>query len=484
MTLIQQIKNGENKTLEFKEGLPQNESIAKTAISFSNTSGGKLIIGVNDKREIVGIDDENIFELQDRITSIIFDSCSPNILPEIYTVNIDEKLLLVVEIFRGNLMPYYLKSDGKNKGTYIRIGASNRKAAFENIIELERQRRNIGFDEEIYYDIELDALDLSPLYEKFEKTDKKLNDEKLKNLKLIKTEHNITYPTNALMILLGKFDHCSVKCARFKGTTMELFIDKKEYKGDIFTILENIQNFILNHINLRGEIKGLYRTDTYEIPEVALREALVNALIHRDYINGGRDIKVGIYDDIVNIVSPGSFPNTITGEDIANGRSEARNRVVANVFKELGLIEQWGSGINRIKALCVEHGLKEPVIVEKNDFVDVEFYRPFPTDYDRKRPITDEKVSETVGKLLEADDYGRLRTITDDYANLSEEERKVLLYLLENTTISRKEVLEVLDIKKTKAHEILASLAEKELIKREGQGRGTYYKLAKVITDA
>ena len=153
--------------------------------------------------------------------------------------------------------------------------------------------------------------------------------------------------------------------------------------GDIFSILENSMSFVLNHINLRGEIKGLYRTDTYEIPQPALRETIINALIHRDYINGGRDIKVGIYDDIVNIVSPGSFPHNITAQDIKNGRSEARNRVVANVFKELGLIEQWGSGINRVKSICIEQGLKEPKIEEQNDFVDVEFYRPITTDYDR-----------------------------------------------------------------------------------------------------
>ncbi len=117
-------------------------------------------------------------------------------------------------------------------------------------------------------------------------------------------------------------------------------------------------------------------TDTYEIPVVALREALINALIHRDYINQGRDIKVGVYDDIVNIVSPGSYPNGINQADIESGRSDARNRVVANVFKELGLIEQWGSGIARIKKSCLDIGLKEPNIVEMNDFVDVEFFRP------------------------------------------------------------------------------------------------------------
>lgn len=187
---------------------------------------------------------------------------------------------------------------------------------------------------------------------------------------------------------------------------MSVFTDKKEYSEDIFSILENTQSFVLNHINLKGEIKGLYRTDTYEIPVPAIREALINAVIHRDYVNQGRDIKVGIYDDIVNIVSPGGLPNTITIEDAFNGRSEARNRVLANIFKELGLIEQWGTGLNRIIDSCKEHGLQTPNIEEKNDFFDVEIIRP--------RTITDEKLLEN--ETL-ANDYERLRTIVEGKTN-------------------------------------------------------------------
>lgn len=180
---------------------------------------------------------------------------------------------------------------------------------------------------------------------------------------------------------------------------MSVFTDKKEYGGDIFSMLENTQSFVLNHINLKGEIKGLYRTDTYEIPVPALREALINAIVHRDYVNQGRDIKVGIYDDIVNIVSPGGLPHSITMEDVFNGRSEARNRVVARVFKELGLIEQWGSGINRIMTACQEYGLPIPKIAEQNDFFDVEIIRPqtIKTDYDR---LEEDKPSENRRKTV------------------------------------------------------------------------------------
>src|SRR5690554_1967691 len=163
MILAEQIKLGESKTLELKESLPKNDHIAKTVIAFSNTSGGKLIVGVNDNREIIGIDDTLVFDMQDKIASIIADNCSPGIMPEIYSVNIEGKLVLVIEVVRGNMKPYFLKSQGKTAGTYIRIGATNRIADLDTIAELERQKRHISFDEEICYDTTFEQLDISPL---------------------------------------------------------------------------------------------------------------------------------------------------------------------------------------------------------------------------------------------------------------------------------------------------------------------------------
>ena len=466
MTLLDNIKKGESKTLEFKEVLPKSEGIAKTVIAFSNTSGGKLIIGVNDKREIIGIDDTELFDMQDRIASIISDNCSPGINPELYSVNIQNKLVLVIEVARGNLKPYFLKNQGKADGTYIRLGATNRVADMETIAELERQKRHISFDEEICYDEEFKNLDISPLLLKFEELNKPLTEEKLKNLKLIKEENGKLFPTNALMIILGKFWHCTVKCARFKGTTMSVFTDKKEYSGDIFTILENTQSFVLNHLNLKGEIKGLQRTDTYEIPVPAIREALVNAIIHRDYVNRGRDIKVGIYDDIVNFVSPGGLPNSITIEDALNGRSEARNRILAKIFKELRLIEQWGTGLNRIIESCKEQGLNPPKIEEKNDFFDIELYRP-----KQESPlISIDNPSDTVGIPSE---YRRIPSDCND------QERTVIEYILKQGSIKSKQVENLLNIKESRTRELLRIMVDKSLVVKEGKGRSTYYTLPK-----
>ncbi|MCF8363473.1 MAG: hypothetical protein K9G70_12715 [Prolixibacteraceae bacterium] len=340
-------------------------------------------------------------------------------------------------------------------------------ADFDTIAELERQKRHISFDEEICYDFELDELDLSIMFDKFESIGKPLSKDKMKNLKMIKTENGNDYPTNALMILLGKFEHCTVKCARFKGTTMSVFIDKKEYGGDVFSVLDNAQSFIFNHINLKGEINGLYRTDTYEIPVLAIREALINTIVHRDYVNKGRDIKVGIYDDVVNIVSPGGLPHSITMEDVFSGRSEARNRVVAHVFKELGLIEQWGSGIIRIFNAYEEYGLDKPKIEEKNDFFDVELVRP--------QLITTDKLS---GQTSDVNDYERLRTITNDYERLTHEKKVILIFLLDEGKISRKKASELLGLKNTKTYEILTEMVSEMLIVKHGNGRSTYYTIA------
>ncbi|PHS28850.1 MAG: ATP-dependent DNA helicase [Alkaliphilus sp.] len=456
MHLLEEISKGESKCLEFKEMLPKSESIVKTVIAFSNTNGGKLIIGVNDTRQIVGLkQDLDVPELKDKLVSIIYDNSYPNIIPEIYTSNIDGKIIMIVEVFRGNLLPYYLKKKGRENGVYIRIGATNRKASRDNISELERQRRNISFDEEISYNDDLDSMDFSPLEAKFKEIGKKINLEKLMNLKLVKEENGKLHPTNALLILLGEYENCVMKCSRFKGKTMDVFIDKKEYRGDLFFQIEKAENFIKNNIKLRGEVKGLQRTDTYEIPIEAIREALVNAVVHRDYVNMGRDVKVGIYDDILNIVSPGSFPSTITQQDILEGRSEIRNNVIARVFKELNYIEQWGTGIKRIKSSCVNRGLKEPLIREMGDFVDVLIYREMPESAG--------KVPESAGKVPKG------------HVDLTEQEKTILSYLKSNNKITSKKVESLFGIKERRARQIIKDMVDKKLISLKDRGKNRYY---------
>jgi ATP-dependent DNA helicase RecG len=455
MNILKQIERGESKTIEFKEKLPKNNSIVKTVIAFSNTSGGKLIIGVSDDKKIVGILDEDIFTLQDKIISLIFDSCHPNILPEIYTINVEGKILLVIEIFRGNLLPYYFKSKGKIEGTYVRVGSSNRLTDEKMLAELERQRIHRSFDEEANLEHSLEDLELETIYDAFLKIGKVCDVEKLKNLKLITSLNDKYVSSNALLIALGKLDNVQIKCARFKGTTMESFIDKKEFDGTLFEILEKSMKFLQNHLHLSATIEGLQRTESYEIPMGALREIILNAIIHRDYTRNS-DIKIAIYDDIVEIISIGGLVNGLTIDDIGNGRSELRNKVLANLFRELGYIESWGSGIGRVRTVCQEAGVNF-VLREKGSFVEAVFHR---------------NTVETEPKNTKTVDYGRLRSIIVD------SHRSIAEYIVENEQITRKTTMELLGIGRTKADEILSSMLTSGFIVRKGAGRATHYVLA------
>jgi ATP-dependent DNA helicase RecG len=213
------------------------------------------------------------------VASIIYETCYPTVLPDIYTTTIDDHLLLIIEVYRGNLLPYYLKSKAKSEGVYIRVGATNRKASYENILELERQRMNISFDQEANREVDLDSLDVTSLKGRFARAGKVLDQAVMKNLKLIIEDNDTLYPSNGLLILLGKFEHVRMKCSRFKGSTMDVFLDRKEYNSDVFTQLENTENFIKNYIKLSSEIKGLQREDQYEIPLEAIRESLVKEIV-------------------------------------------------------------------------------------------------------------------------------------------------------------------------------------------------------------
>lgn len=527
------IKTGESKTIEFKEFFPSNIKIAKTIIAFANTAGGKLIIGVNDESKIVGLEDIDIFEWQDRISSILYDSCHPNIMPEFYTSNIAGKMLFIVEVSRGSLLPYYLKTKGKNEGTYIRIGATNRIASFDNIVDLERQRRNLSFDEEIDYDIDYKSINYDFLKKEYRGIGKEINVEKLKNLKLLKEENNKIYPTKAFLILSGLYENCVIKCSKFKGNSVDFFVDRKEFTGNIFSLLDNAEKFIKNHINLRGEIIGLRRTDTLEIPETVIREVLVNALIHRDYSNFGRDIKVAIFDESINVISPGGFPNSIILEEILLGRSEIRNKIIAKISKELNLIEQWGTGIQRIFLLCENAGLKKPIVRESGDFVEFILFRKtknkkyweniessskdekiaedskkvaeshdrLETDYGSRRPNNDRLTKEEMrehnkdessikeGKVASnstkvegknnlqndriATEYNGARPNSDRITT----ENQILEFIEIHQKITKKMIKKLLNVKDTKAKEEINKLINKNLLERKGGGRSTYYVL-------
>ena len=251
--------------------------------------------------------------------------------------------------------PYYLKEKGKLQGTYIRVGSSNRLADELIIAELERRNRNISFDNEIVTEKPAEALNTGSFYAVFqEKTGEKLTKQTLKKLVLTKMSQGIVYPTNAMVLLSDDdlrnslFHFAKVECARFKGVRSEEFIDQKSISSNIAIQAEEAYNFVLRHINKDAIIEGVYTVSRWEYPVNAIREVIRNAIAHRDYSLTGKDIKVAVYDDMVEVTSPGLLPPSIDYGDMESRQSDARNKVIAPVFKCLGIIDQWGNGLKLI----------------------------------------------------------------------------------------------------------------------------------------
>lgn len=413
MSKIKQwIKKGEGKTIEFKRTLPDGNHIAKTVIAFSNMAGGKIIIGIEDKTaRVIGINDDEAMDFPDKISNIIHERCHPFILPEIYLVHINDSKVLVVEVFPGALKPYYLKNKGKRDGTYIRVGATNKKADMEMIMELERQKRNISFDEELDYELDEKSLDLEQLKTDFHRyTGRSLDYNRLLNLKILVEEHGKIYPTVGGLLLAGKTDYMEyarIKCARFKGTNMDIFIDQKEFTGPLYRQVEEAMKFAHTYIALSGKVEGLRRIDRYEVPLEVIREAVVNAVVHRDYSISGSDIKFAIFDNRIEITSPGSLPRSLEIEDIIAGRSEIRNKVIARFFKEIEFIEQWGNGIKKMFRLLKLDGLPGPQFRESGLFFKIIFYK-------KKKQETTIETVETSGETTAKDSGNTTTKISTD----------------------------------------------------------------------
>lgn len=468
MTIVDQIKKGEGKSLEFKELLPSSEQLCKTIIAFANMGGGKLLLGVSDHGETKGLADADPAAYSDRISNIVHDCIHPVVVPDIYTLSIDDKSIIVVEVYPSPLKPHFLKSKGKADGTFIRVAATNKQADAEYIQELERQRLNISFDEDICSDISFDEFDVEALIHILsERLQRVITNSDLFNLKLLKKQGDKVYLTNAAMIVSAGFDFVRVRCARFKGTNMDIFIDQKEFTGNLFEQFESSMKFLLLNINLHGELgpDHIHRIDTYEIPPEALREAVINAIVHRDYVISGSDIKIAVFDDRIEITSPGGFPRGITVEDILSGRSEIRNRIIARLFKEAGLIENWGRGIGKIIKACEKCGLKRPDIIESGMFVKFVFYREIEKSWsdDAARKNRPEKIDQK-NRPEKADRRDNEKIV-----------EAILGLIKDNAYISRREIAYKLGLSDSSVKRRLEKLSKSDQIRRIGPDKGGYW---------
>jgi len=350
------LKSGEGRRIEFKSSLPEGNQIVHTVIAFANGVGGEIFLGIeNTTRTVIGVANSDVFKIEEMISQMIFDNCSPLIIPDITIYSYKDKNILCVKVYPSKNGPYFIKSKGKNNGTYIRVGSTNRIADEAILAELERRHRNVSFDSLVVYDVPLKECNLEQFSEFYlEKAGKQIGDEQLISLELVKTEREEKLLTNTAILLAANlvkkqlFPYAKIECARFKGQSTSVMIDQQTIDGPVFMHPEEAMKFIMRNISQGSTIDLVYRKDRWEYPLKAIREAVINAVVHRDYSILGSDIKIAIFDDMLEITSPGVLMSSVSPESLVNTPSEIRNRILAPIFKDCMLIEQWGSGFQKI----------------------------------------------------------------------------------------------------------------------------------------
>ena len=306
----------------------------------------------------------------------------PQIIPDIEPLTIDGKTVIVVSVEAGKNRPYYLKSKGKDNGTYIRVAGTSRQAFPEKIKELEMEGARISWDELtcVGYPVSEDATEkLCQDIEKFRKkagmAEHSVKKEQLINWKILKQSEGQLLATNAYALLTSDyFPFSKTQCAVFKGTDRAVFLDKREFTGPIYVQIEEAVDFVLRNIRLGATIDGLVRKEKYELPPEAIREMIINAHCHRNLLDESC-IQVAVYDDRLEVTSPGGLYNGLTYEEVMNGHSKIRNKGIANIFSQMGFVEAWGSGIKRILSAAEEYGLPKPRFREFDNMFRVELFR-------------------------------------------------------------------------------------------------------------
>ncbi len=384
------ITKSDGKTLEFKRDSTSPTLLMKTLVAFANTAGGRLIIGVGDDRQIVGL--KSPLDEEERLRSLIADSIAPHLFSNIELITINETTLLVVEVFVSALRPHWLKAEGHEQGVYVRIGRSNEQADRALIAELGRSAEGISFDEMPMAELSKDDIDLVAV-QKFFASEWRLDEQALVTIKLLTSYQRRLVPTRGAILLFGKeralhFSDCWVQCGRFTGTDKALLFDFIDIHDHLPQAVKGIMQFFRKHTRQEAAI-----------PLSILMEVAINALMHADYSQRGAPIRIAFFDNRIEIENPGTLLAGMTLESMKQGSSRIRNHVIARVFRELKITERWGCGISFIFSEAKALGLPEPQILEIGIRIRVTVYLASLTT------VFSEKAQEQQQVLREAQDH-------------------------------------------------------------------------------
>ena len=328
----------ESETIELKSVVI--DDVKKEIIAFANTNGGTLYIGVSDHGDVMGVSDAD--ETVQQITNMVRDSIKPDITMFLHynTITIEKKQVIAIEIQQGTNKPYYLAKKGlRPEGVFVRQGTSSVPASDAAIRRMIKETDGDSFEAMRSLEQELTFADAEKEFSlrsiSFMKPQKQ-------TLKLIQDG----IYTNLAYLLSDQCAH-TVKAAVFEGNDQSIFKDRREFSGSLLRQLKDVYSYIDLHNATRATFDGLLRIDTRAYPEVAIREALLNSLVHRDYSYSASTL-ISIYSDRIEFISIGGLMPGLELDDILMGVSVCRNQRLADIFYRLQLIEAYGTGIKKI----------------------------------------------------------------------------------------------------------------------------------------
>lgn len=430
----------EGIAVEYKEKL--TPEVKKTIVAFANTTGGTLYVGVSDDGTPVGVEDPD--EVVTQLTNMVRDAIRPDVtmFTSAAVEMIDSKPVAVLHVQKGAATPYYLAGKGiRPEGVYVRQGASSVPASEATILRMIRETGGDSYEEmrSLVQELSFEAAEKA-----FSQAGLRFGEAQRRTLGLVSEDGLYT---NLALLLSDQNPH-AIKAAVFEGSAKTVFKDRFEFEGSLLKQLDEVAAFIDRYNSTRSRIEGLRRVDERDYPPEAVREALLNAVVHRDYAFSGPTL-VSVFDDRIELVTLGGLVKGITLSDLELGVSIVRNRGLANAFYRLGLIEAYGTGVPKIRECYAGSGR------------------------DAEMQVSDNAFKITLPKLEAAAESEPAAK-----SALTKQERMALELFQGGALVARRDVEEALSTSLASAARLIKALEEKGLIEQVGQGRSTRYRLA------
>jgi len=443
----------ESKTVEFKREF--SESIKKSIVAFANSDGGTIYIGIDDDGTVIGLNRPDEVSLQ--VTNAVRDAIRPDVtlFVECSIKGMDGKQVVVITVECGTARPYYMTQKGlRPEGVYVRQGSSSVPATETAILNMIKETSGDCYES-------ARSLNQQLTFEKTEEIFDKMGVALGKGQKVTLgfIDSNDTY-TNLGLLFSDQCVH-TIKLAFFEGVEKAVFKERREFSGSILSQIEAVIHYIERYNRTRAEFEGFYRIDQKDYPEEAVREALFNAVVHRDYSFSGSTL-ISMFDDRIEFVTIGGLVRGVSLDDIEIGVSMPRNQKLAHVFYRLKLIEAYGTGVLKM-INAYNKFLEQPLLETASNSFKVTLPN---INYHKERA---------------RDTMLQVRDVSTSYTaaplQLTDRELEILGRLERQTSIIRKDVEAITGLSQDASVVLLRNMVKKGLLVKVGSGKSVQYKL-------